>query len=319
MKISKLKNLLALAAITLVTTAALFPLGASAEWKQDSNGWWNTEGNSYSIGWKSINGAWYYFDSTGYMKTGWTKDGTSWYYMDPSGAMKTGWVLDNGSWYYLNESGSMKSGLVDINGKTYYLNESGVMQTGNITINGVNYTFAANGEKITSNSTVIADTTKTPQTTSSSTESTSSGGSGGSGGSSSSTGSTSSNVQATTYKDLYGTWTIKNRIPSTMTPEYNDTLLSAAKGQSVVVDSNKVSSLVSTISNPDVTEGTMSASDFSSKYNDTLKNLGISGDTVKYVTVTQPDKSSNTATILIADNGKTYAIAKGAVFAIEKK
>jgi hypothetical protein len=42
-------------------------IGASASWKQDSNGWWNTEGSSYSIGWKEIDGKWYYFNSDGYM------------------------------------------------------------------------------------------------------------------------------------------------------------------------------------------------------------------------------------------------------------
>ena len=45
----------------------LNPIEASASWKQDSNGWWNTEGSSYSIGWKEIDGKWYYFNSDGYM------------------------------------------------------------------------------------------------------------------------------------------------------------------------------------------------------------------------------------------------------------
>ncbi|AGF56280.1 hypothetical protein B0P06_005457 [Clostridium saccharoperbutylacetonicum] len=46
---------------------ALNSVGASAEWKQDSHGWWNTEGNSYSIGWREINGKLYYFGQDGYM------------------------------------------------------------------------------------------------------------------------------------------------------------------------------------------------------------------------------------------------------------
>ncbi|OAV40602.1 hypothetical protein [Clostridium saccharobutylicum] len=38
--------------IVATSVLAINPIGASAEWKQDSNGWWNTEGSSYSIGWK---------------------------------------------------------------------------------------------------------------------------------------------------------------------------------------------------------------------------------------------------------------------------
>lgn len=40
---------------------------ASSEWKQDSKGWWYTEGNSYATGWRLIQGNWYYFNPDGYM------------------------------------------------------------------------------------------------------------------------------------------------------------------------------------------------------------------------------------------------------------
>ena len=53
--------------LIVASVLALNPIGASAEWKQDSNGWWNTEGSSYSTGWRSIDGKWYYFYDTGYM------------------------------------------------------------------------------------------------------------------------------------------------------------------------------------------------------------------------------------------------------------
>lgn len=54
---------------SLVVAAMLtiYPIGASAEWKQDSKGWWNTEGSSWSIGWKELDGKWYYFGQDGYM------------------------------------------------------------------------------------------------------------------------------------------------------------------------------------------------------------------------------------------------------------
>lgn len=187
MKSLKLKKVIALA-VAALTITALSPVGASAEWKQDSNGWWNTEGNSYSVGWRSIDNNWYYFDSNGYMKTGWVADAGKWYFMQPSGSMKTGWISDGGTWYFAAPSGEMKTGwvndggkwyytapsgamqtgwvndkgtwyftsvsgdmqtgVVEVNGKVYYLAESGAMQTGNVTINGVVYTFAATGEAI---------------------------------------------------------------------------------------------------------------------------------------------------------------------------
>lgn len=67
MKGVKLKKVIA-SSLILVSLLALNPIGASAEWKQDSNGWWNTEGSSWwSVGWKEIDGKWYYFGQDGYM------------------------------------------------------------------------------------------------------------------------------------------------------------------------------------------------------------------------------------------------------------
>jgi len=61
----KLKLTKAIAnSLIVVSVLALNPTGASAEWNQDSNGWWNTEGN---VGWKEIDGKWYYFGQDGYM------------------------------------------------------------------------------------------------------------------------------------------------------------------------------------------------------------------------------------------------------------
>ncbi|MGG7187738.1 hypothetical protein ACQPUS_17985 [Clostridium butyricum] len=69
MKGLNLKKLVAMA-LTLATVTAVSPVAASAAWKQDAKGWWNTEGNSWSIGWRQIDGTWYHFDETGYMSTG---------------------------------------------------------------------------------------------------------------------------------------------------------------------------------------------------------------------------------------------------------
>lgn len=168
MKGLNLKKLVAMA-LTLATVTAVSPVAASAAWKQDAKGWWNTEGNSWSIGWRQIDGTWYHFDETGYMstgwvidysagygqwyfmdqsgamKTGWMQDAGKWYFLQPSGAMKTGWINDNGTWYFAEASGSMLTGVIKVDGQTYYLQSNGAMATGEVEINGTKYTFAANG------------------------------------------------------------------------------------------------------------------------------------------------------------------------------
>lgn len=168
MKSLNLKKLVAMA-LTLATVTAVSPVAASAAWKQDAKGWWNTEGNSWSIGWRQIDGTWYHFDETGYMstgwvidysagygqwyfmdqsgamKTGWMQDAGKWYFLQPSGAMKTGWINDNGTWYFAEASGSMLTGVIKVDGQTYYLQSNGAMATGAVEINGTKYTFAANG------------------------------------------------------------------------------------------------------------------------------------------------------------------------------
>lgn len=50
-----------------VSLLALNPIGASAEWKKDSHGWWFSEDSSWATGWKKIDGKWYYFYYNGYM------------------------------------------------------------------------------------------------------------------------------------------------------------------------------------------------------------------------------------------------------------
>lgn len=329
MKCKKLKSLIA-AVVCSLTLVTIYPISVSAAWKQDSTGWWNTEGNSYSIGWRSINNTWYYFDSNGYMKTGWINDNGTWYYADNSGAMKTGWINnngiwyytngsgamqtewlnDNGTWYYTNASGAMQTGLLTVNNKTYYLNESGAMQTGNVTINGISYTFASSGEQINSTTTngTTADNTNT------SNSNTSNGSSGGSG--SSSTSSTLSS--SSSYSDLYGRWTIKNRINSKIETGLTDKLIALCLSESFTVKTDKISSIPLTINNPIVEENILTSLEFSDMFGDTLKNLGISGDKIKCISVTDKEHSSHSGDVIISDNGKVYAIVKGTVFMLTR-
>jgi hypothetical protein len=74
MKIGLIRKLMA---ITIATTTILSTtcVSASAEWKQDNKGWWNSEGNSWSVGWRQIDGKWYYFNQDGYMAQNTVIDG----------------------------------------------------------------------------------------------------------------------------------------------------------------------------------------------------------------------------------------------------
>lgn len=108
-----------------------------------SQNYQNQSGNSsnYSsntgstVGWKKINGSWYYFKSDGSKATGWLKDGSSWYYLKSSGEMQTGWLKENGLWYYLDSSGAMKTGWYQVSGKWYYSYSSGALAV-NTTVDG---------------------------------------------------------------------------------------------------------------------------------------------------------------------------------------
>ncbi len=144
MKSARLKKITA-AVMALSIIASVSPVGASAAWKQDNNGWWNDKESSYSVGWENINNTWYYFNQDGYMKTGWVNDNGTWYYTDASGAMKTGWVNDGGNWYYTSQSGSMQTGWINDNGTWYYTDNSGSMKTGWVSDNGKWYYTSSNG------------------------------------------------------------------------------------------------------------------------------------------------------------------------------
>ena len=101
--------------------------------------------NGLTVGWKKINGSWYYFKSDGSKATGWLKDGSTWYYLKSSGEMQTGWLQEKGFWYYLDDSGAMKTGWYQVSGKWYYSYSSGELAVNTI-VDG--YTVNHNGEWI---------------------------------------------------------------------------------------------------------------------------------------------------------------------------
>ena len=75
-----------------------------------------------TIGWKYINGYWYYYKSDNTRAIGWIKPDNNWYYLKDDGKMATGWLYYNGTWYYCNASGAMLANTV-VDG--YLLGSSG--------------------------------------------------------------------------------------------------------------------------------------------------------------------------------------------------
>ena len=129
---------------------------------------------------------------------------------------------------------------------------------------------------------------------------------------------TGDNADSPYYETLYGTWSISNHIPSNIKTTLSDSIISFCIGQEFTIGKDNITSIFATISNPTIKEGLMTASDFSNTYNDTFKNLGISGDKIKYIRITQTEKTTNYVTIFIADDGNVYALLKGALFELKK-
>lgn len=80
--------------------------GSNAKWGRSGDGSWiYLENNAPGIGWKLVNGYWFYMDGNGIMQTGWVNYQGKWYYLYPNGQMaKNTWVEG----YYVDSSGAMR-------------------------------------------------------------------------------------------------------------------------------------------------------------------------------------------------------------------
>lgn len=114
-----------------------------SHWMQDEHGWWlrfadgsypkaekrGTSGIAYA--WEQVNGNWWAFDESGYIKTGWMRDEdyNGWFYLDPEHGMQTGWVLIDGKWCYFHPTSDGRKGILYVGRLTpdgYYVDENGV-------------------------------------------------------------------------------------------------------------------------------------------------------------------------------------------------
>ena len=97
----------------------------SGIWRKDAVGQWVFEENgSDAVGWRCIDGVWYFFGTDHVMTTGWQFVNGVWYYLNPNGKMVTGWKLVSGKWYYLRSWGGMLSDGITPDG--YRVDASGV-------------------------------------------------------------------------------------------------------------------------------------------------------------------------------------------------
>jgi hypothetical protein len=99
---------------TTTTTSSAGPSGTTtgAKWVQATDGtgrWWyrHADGTYKTNGWEQIDGKWYYFDATGWMKTGWITWSNGTYYLGSDGAMVTGYQTIGGVGHNFSPDGAL--------------------------------------------------------------------------------------------------------------------------------------------------------------------------------------------------------------------
>lgn len=105
---------------------------AAGQWQQDNSGWWyqNEDGSYPASILKQINGTWYYFDNTGYMKTGWIQFSDGWYEFREDGSSTnptsetTGYLVGSPAqgWIHYNSTPSSLADGINAGNVIYYNN-----------------------------------------------------------------------------------------------------------------------------------------------------------------------------------------------------
>jgi len=122
----KMIKKLIITSLLAISVMGVMPVGASAEWKQDTEKNYNWMENGVKAqGWKFIDGEWYNFRNDGVMQVSWVQDKGNWYYLWSNGSMAHDtWLQNSGSWYYFESTGKMAYTKTTIGDREYDFDQS---------------------------------------------------------------------------------------------------------------------------------------------------------------------------------------------------
>ena len=126
------------------------------KWYKEDGYWkYRLSDDEMTIGWRKIDGVYYFFNGQGQMQAGkWLhlKDSRekidgNWYYLNNNGDMReTGWFNQDGNWYYITSTGARSyNELLEIAGQKYLFDKDGKMLTGYQVFNGKKMFFSESG------------------------------------------------------------------------------------------------------------------------------------------------------------------------------
>jgi len=126
------------------------------KWYKEDGYWkYRLSDDEMTIGWRKIDGVYYFFNGQGQMQAGkWMhlKDSRekidgNWYYLNNNGDMReTGWFNQDGNWYYITSTGARSyNELLEIAGQKYLFDKDGKMLTGYQVFNGKKMFFSESG------------------------------------------------------------------------------------------------------------------------------------------------------------------------------